>query len=178
MEAQQMLDRRPVSIEVHHEIEQFLYREAYMLDNELLREWHDTVLDPEIRYQMVMSEERFRKDKASIEARELLVYDESLANIDMRIRQFESGLQTMQSPQQRLRRAITNLQIFDHENEGEYLVLSNGILSRFRRLYEHEQIVYGRTDVVKRTDGGLRLVLRRIDLDERVVRNKNLLLFL
>lgn len=174
----QMSDLDPVSIDLHHEIEQFLYREARMLDSEKLREWLDGIVDSEIRYQMVMHEERFRKDKSPPEAKQVMPYDDDYAALDLRIRQFESGLQTMLDPPQRLRRFITNVEAYHHDKEGEYLVLSYGIASRFRRLYEHEQVIFGREDVLRRAqDGKFRLVSRRIDLDERVVRNKNLLFF-
>ncbi len=174
-----MLNQNRVAIEIHHEIEQFLYHEARLLDNEMLREWFDTMLDPEIRYQMVMQQERFVKDKSPAEAQQIMPFDERHGDLELRIRQFESGLQTMLNPRQRLRRAITNIEAFHQEEENTYLVSSYGIASRHRRLYEHEQVIFGRTDRLKRAeDGALRLVARRIDLDERVVRNKNLLLFL
>jgi 3-phenylpropionate/cinnamic acid dioxygenase small subunit len=173
-----MSNLSPVAIELHHEIEQFLYREARLLDSEQLREWLDTVVDPRIRYQMVMSQERFRKDKSPAEAREVMAYDDDHAALDLRVRQFETGIQTMLDPAQRMRRFITNVEAY-HANEGEYRVLSYGLVTRFRRLYEHEQTIYGREDILKRgEDGQLRLLSRRIDLDERVVRNKNLLFFL
>lgn len=174
-----MLNRSRVSIEIHHEIEQFLYHEARLLDNEMLREWLETFLDPEIRYQMVIRQERFNKDKSPDEAREIMPFDEKYGDLDLRIRQFESGLQTMLNPPQKIRRAITNIEAFHLDKKDEYSVSSYGLASRHRRLYEHEQVVFGRTDVLRKTeDGGLRIVSRCIDLDERVVRNKNLLFFL
>ena len=176
-----MSNLRPVSIDLHHEIEQFLYREARMLDCEMLREWLDTMLAPDIRYQMVMRDERFRKDKSPVESREIMAYDDDHAALDLRVRQFETGLQTMLDPPQRMRRVVTNIEAYHQDGEGdslEFLVYSDGIASRFRRLYEHEQTVFGRKDVLRKGQGGeLRLVSRRIDLDERVVRNKNLLFF-
>lgn len=173
-----MSNLRPVSIELHHEIEQFLYREARLLDNEMLREWLDTMVSPDIRYQMVMHEERFRRDKSPAAAREVMPYDDDHAALDLRVRQFETGLQTMLDPPQRMRRVVTNIEAYHRDVEGEYLVYSNGIASRFRRLYEHEQTVFGRKDVLRKgQDGAFRLVSRRIDLDERVVCNKNLLFF-
>ncbi len=170
---------RPVAIDLHREIGQFLYREARMLDREMLRQWLDTVVAPEIRYHMVICEERFRKDKSAAELREVVPYDDDNAALDLRVRQFESGLQTMLDPPQRMRRVVTNIAACHRDKESEYLVLSIGIASRFRRLYEHEQAVFGREDVLRRGQNGeFRLVSRRIDLDERVVRNKNLLFFL
>jgi len=179
MENPSMFNRSMVSIEIHHKIEQFLYAEARLLDNEMLREWFATMLDPAIRYQMVIRQERFRRDKTPREAREMMPFDEQHGDLDLRIRQFETGLQTMLDPPQTIRRAITNIEAFYGDKGGEYLVRSYGIASRHRRLYECEQIVYARTDVLKEAEGGgLRIASRCIDLGERVVRNKNLLFFL
>jgi 3-phenylpropionate/cinnamic acid dioxygenase small subunit len=174
-----MSNLRPVSIDLHHEIAQFLYREARMLDREQLREWVETIVDPRIRYQMVMREERFRRDKSPAEAREVMPYDDDYAALEMRVRQFESGLQSMLDPPQRMRRFVANVEAYHHDEDGEYLVYSTGLATRFRRLYEHEQTIFGREDVIGTgPDGKFRVVSRRIDLDERVVRNKNLLFFL
>lgn len=174
-----MSNRRRASAVLHHEIEQFLYREARMLDGERLRDWLQNVVDPQIRYQMVIREERYRKDRGAAVAKEVMPYDDDLKALDLRVRQFETGLQTMLDPPQRLRRVVANVEAYHHDKEGLYLVLSYGIASRCRRLYEHEQTIYGREDVLRRgDDGDFRLLSRRIDLDERVVRNKNLLFFL
>jgi len=137
------------------------------------------MVDPAIRYQVVVREERFRKDRRPAATGELFVNDDNFEVLGMRVRQFESGLQTMLDPIQRIRRAITNISAFHGENEGEFRVLSCGIASRFRRLYENEQTIYGRVDTLQRAaEGGFRIIARRIELDERVTRNKGLLFFL
>jgi len=174
-----MQDLQPVSIELHHEIEQFLYNEALMLDKEMVRDWLSDVVHPDIRYQMVVTEERFRKDKSTSAARAVLPYDDGMQELELRVRQFETGLQTMMDPPQRLSRAVNNVQVFHGDSEREFVALSQGMLSRFRRQYEHEQVIYRREDILKRgDDNALRLLRRRIELGERVIRNKNLLLFL
>lgn len=174
-----MSNECPVSIELHHEIEQHLYNEARTLDAYKLREWLEQMLDPAIRYQVFIREERFRKDRRPAAGGELYVYDDSFDVLGIRVRQFESGLQTMLDPLQRLRRMITNVSACHTGEEGQFRVLSYGIVSRVRRLYEAEQVVFSREDVLKRDgDGKLRLLARRVELDERVSRNKNLLFFL
>jgi len=172
-----MSDHRPVSIEVHHEIEQFFYREARMLDNEMLRDWLTTMVDPDISYRLVKRDERFSKDKSPEEARDVMPYDEDYNTLDLRVRHFETGLQTMMDPAQQMFRVITNVEAFHNDKEGEFTVLSYGSLSRFRRIYERERYVYGREDILRRgEDGKFRILSRRIELGGRVVR-KNLLLF-
>lgn len=174
-----MLDQRPVSIEVHHEIEQFLYREAHMLDQEMMRDWLTAMVDPGIRYQLVIRDERFRKDKSPDNEREVMPFDDDYDILDLRVRQFETGLQYMLDPPQKMFRVVSNVQAFHTDEQNKLTVLSYGTVSRFRRLYENERSVYGRKDVLKRGDDGqLRLLSRRIELGERVVTNKNLLFFL
>lgn len=174
-----MKNQQPVSMETYYEISQFLYREARVLDNELVREWLTDLVDPEIRYQMIISEERFRRDGSAAREREVRPYDDDMAALELRVRHFETGLQSMMDPPQRLCRAITNIEAYYRENNGEYLVYSNGFASRFRRQYEQEQLVYAREDVLRRGgDGALRVLSRSIVLPARVVRNKNLLFFL
>ena len=174
-----MNDRQSVSMEVHHEIQQFLYREARLLDNEMMREWLTDLVDPEIRYQLVVRDERFRKDKSPDRDREVYLFDDDFTILDLRVKQFETGLQYMNDPAQRMIRVVSNVEAYLGDGEGEFEVYSYGIASRFRRQYESERSVYKRVDVLRRDENGnLRLLSRRIELGERVVRNKNLLFFL
>lgn len=178
-EKQAMSDQVPVNIELHHEISQFLYEEARMLDRYELRGWLDSVVDPDVRYRMVMREERFASDRRPPESAELFIYDDTLNVLEMRVRQFESGLQTMLDPIQRIRRVISNISAYRTDEENAFRVLSYGNASRFRRLYEAEQVVFAREDTLRRDgDGKLRLLTRKVELDERVSRNKNILFFL
>lgn len=168
-----------VSIELHHEITQFLYAEARLLDGNEPGRWLETVVDPEIRYQMIVREERSGRDRRPSETGEVHIYDDNHVVLGMRVRQFESGMQTMLDPSQRLRRLITNITAWHLEDGDRFKVVSSGMATRFRRLYEHEQVVFGREDILRRDgDGQLRLLARRVELDERVSRNKNLLFFL
>lgn len=174
-----MTTMQAVSMETYHEIAQFLYREARMLDQELVREWLGAMLDPDIRYQMVVTEERFRQDNSPCVEREVKPYDDDMKALELRVRHFETGLQSMMDPAQRLCRSITNIEAYQGDSEQEYIVYSYGQISRFRRQYEQEQVVYAREDVLRRDgDGGLRLRSRCIRLPGRVLRNKNLLFFL
>ena len=174
-----MSNDRLVPIDVHYEIEQFLYGEARVLDDYELRRWIDDFVDPEIRYRMVVSEERFRKDRRKGANSEVPIYDDDYEVLAIRVRQFESGLQAMLDPLQRIRRVITNISAFAQDEEGRFRVLCSGIASRHRRLDENDRVVFGREDILRRNDGGgFRLVERRVELGERVVSSKNLLFFL
>ena len=179
MKDQAMSNDRQVGLELHHEIEQFLYAEARLLDGSDLRAWLTDMVDPEIRYQVVSYEERMRRDRRPKDGAILYINDDNFMVLDMRVKQFGSGMQTMLDPLQRMRRVVSNVTAFHGDSDGEFHVLSYVTASRFRRLYEHEQLVYGREDVLRRDgEGKLRVASRRAEIDERVPRNKNILFFL
>ena len=170
---------QPVARELHQDIERFLYREARTLDQERFREWLDTMIDPAIHYQMVVRDERYLKDKTPEDEREVFVYDDELDSLDMRVRQFETGLQFMMDPPQKLVRFVSNVDAFQDPESGLTEVVSCGKAYRYRRGYEQSEVVYRRTDLVRQEgEGAFRIVRRRIDLLERVVSSKNLLFFL
>ena len=52
-----------VSLEISHEIQQLLYREARMLREERFREWLETVVDGDVPFQAVNTQLRLRKDR-------------------------------------------------------------------------------------------------------------------
>lgn len=169
----------PVSPEQHYRIEQFLFEEAAMLDAEKVGEWLNTMVDPEIQYQMVVQEERHARDKVPQHLRELMIYNDNLAALKLRVKQFDTGLQRMMDPRQHIRRFISNVRATETGTTGRFQVISYGKAYRFRREYDKDEVVYQRTDTIKEGgDAGFLLLNRRIDLFERVIRSKNLLFFL
>lgn len=149
-----------------------------MLDEERHREWLERVIDPQISYRMVIGEERSRRDRSAAGTSEVRPYDDDYGALDLRVRQVESGLRTMLDPPEKLRRYVTNVETYHGDAEGEFRVHSYGFAMRNRRQTEREQFEFGREDVLRRgPDGGLRVLSRRIRVDQRVVQGKNLLFF-
>lgn len=170
----------PVTRDIKDEIEQFLFREARLNDNEREREWLETMVDKDIRYQVFSRQLRYRKDTRGSGAKEVYFFDDDFAALSHRIGLRETGLQWVSDPPNRLRRIVGNIEAFDGDRPGDYRVFSNCMVSRHRMVYEHMQYIYGRADVLRRdaSSGQLRLVQRQIDFDERFVRGKNLLFIL
>ncbi len=173
-----MYDLSPVSLEEWYEIERFLMREARLFDGESQREWLREMVDPDITYQLVVRQERFRADKSAPADREVMVYDERLANLDLRIKQFETGKQAMLDPPQVLIHVVSNIEAAPGETSSTYRVRSYCTVHRARREYERSSSVFEKNDVIVRAgDGRLRLRQRHITLGQRVVTDKNLLYF-
>ena len=167
-----------VSMETHYEISAFLYEEARLLDTSMLRKWIDEFVSKDIRYRMVIRPERYRRDLPADGSGDLFIYDDGLATMEMRVLQFETGLQKMNEPLARTVRTISNIEAFEGDAEGAYMVRSCGILNRFRREYEQEAIVYVRDDHLARDGSCFRIVARSVELPQRVFAGKNLLIFL
>jgi len=186
-ETKMMTAEKPASAEalvaapaqVRMEVEAFLYREARVLDAEQWREWLGAMVDKDIRYQVWSRQLRMRKDKRVVGPAEVYIYDDDYQVLDMRVQQFESGLQWRSDPPERLRHMVSNVEAFQGERQGEYLVYSNCLVTRNRRVYEESSFVYGREDVLRRdSEGRLRLLRRLIDYDQRFIEGRNLLFFL
>jgi 3-phenylpropionate/cinnamic acid dioxygenase small subunit len=174
-----MYENSPVSLEEWYEIERFLMREARWFDSERQRQWLRDMVHPDINYKLVVRQERFRSDKSAAADREVLVYDDRFADLDLRIKQFETGKQAMLDPPQVLIRAVSNIEAAAGGAKGTYHVRSYCTVHRARREYERSISAFEKNDVIVRGDDGrLRLTQRHITLGQRVVTDKNLLYFI
>jgi len=164
------------SPEEHFAVERFLHAEASMLDAHQLRLWLNTAVHADISYQMTIRPELFGRDD---DGGAVWIYDDDFAALDLRVRQFETGLQKMLDPLPRMGRAITNIEVFRGEIPGLFEVYSYGLVHRFRREYEEERLFYKRIDTLeRRSSSNFKVISRLVDLPVRVFTGKNLLVIL
>ena len=160
-------------------VERLLYREARLLDGEQFSEWLDQLVDPAIRYVVASRELRYRKERCYGAPAEMYMFNDDFTFLKARVEQFNSGMQWRTDPPERYRRLVTNIETFLNGKSDELVVRSNVLIQRSRRAYEIDQFTYCREDLVRRDPtGGLRLIQRRVDFDERSVSGRNLLVFL
>jgi naphthalene 1,2-dioxygenase subunit beta len=160
-------------------VERLLYLEARLLDSEQFSGWLEQVLDPAIRYVVVSRQLRYRKERRYAAPAEMFMFNDDFTFLKARVEQFNSGMQWRTDPPERFRRLVTNIEAFLTGNPSELAVRSNVLIQRSRRAYEIDQFTYCREDLLRRDSaGGLRLVQRRVDFDERSVSGRNLLVFL
>lgn len=169
----------PLSSDVLLSVERFLFREARLLNGEDQRTWLTDMVDPDVRYRVFSRELRLRKDRQASGSNRAFIYDEGFSELDARVRQFESGMQWRVDPPERMRYFVSNIEAYAGRTENEFLVFSNCLAIRNRRVYEESHFVYGRQDVLRldRT-GSLRLLSREVDYDQRYIEGRNLLFFL
>ena len=154
-------------------LQRFLHEEASMLDAHEWRLWLQAVIDEDIVYQMVVRPELSKGDD---DGDCVWVYDDNYAALDLRIRQFETGLQKMLDPFPRTARSITNIEAFRDAEDTYFHLYSYGFLLRFRREYEVEQIFFKRRDLIKRYgETDFKIKRRNVEIPRRVFVGKNLL---
>jgi len=173
--------------DVQREVEQFLYREARLLDERRFREWLELFTD-DARYWMPVRTTRYtRRSKAvAIQDRDryedeelaregvLAFLDETQKTLEMRVARLETGMAWAEEPPSRTRRMIGNIEVEQGETESEVKVYANFIMYRNRMETEQDFFVGRREDVLRKVDGNWKIARRKIILDQNVLLAKNL----
>src|SRR5436190_14164920 len=171
------------------EVEQFLYREARLLDERRFREWLELFTD-DVRYWMGARSNRYPRTSKAISilspnryveddqtrADELSIFDETKETLSGRVARLETGMAWAEDPPSRTRHLITNIEVAG-DTGPDLTVRSNFIVYRSRAETEQDFYVGARQDLLRRVEGGLKIARRKMTLDQDVVSAKNLSIF-
>jgi 3-phenylpropionate/cinnamic acid dioxygenase small subunit len=163
------------AIELQHEIEQFLYLEAELLDDHDYDAWYKLFAD-DVRYRVPTQANRLRRDRGTETSAEgeLSLFDDDKTTLGWRVNQLSSSTHWAEDPPSRTRHLVTNVRITDTAAAAEISVRSNFICYR-NRLQDEVDIWAGeRHDLLRRVDSGWLIAGRVVNLDQNVVLSKNL----
>ncbi len=172
--------------EIISEVEQFMYREARLLDSRRFDDWLDLLTD-DVKYWMPLRSNRYpayskaisildgsRYEEGDISrADELAIMDEDKDSLTRRIRRLDTGMAWAEDPPSRTRHFVSNIEVEPGQRESELKVYSNFIMYRTRGETEEDFYVGSREDVMRREGGQLRVAYRKIVLDQTVLLAKN-----
>lgn len=108
-----------------HEVENFLYREARLMDEHAYDDWLALWTDDALYW--VPS----NRDDVDPGKEVSLIYDDRI-RLQMRIARLKSGVAHAQDPKSRMRRVLSNIEIEEAEG-GDVIVTSNFMLAELRR---------------------------------------------
>jgi 3-phenylpropionate/cinnamic acid dioxygenase small subunit len=180
---------RTMGDEIVREVEQFLYREARLLDERRFHEWLELFTD-DVHYWMgartnryprsskaiaILSPNRYVEDDHTRED-ELSILDETKETLAGRVARLDTGMAWAEDPPSRTRHVITNIEVAPGET-AELKVYSNFIVYRSRAESEEDFYVGGRQDVLRRIDGAWKISRRKLTLDQNVLSAKNVSIF-
>jgi 3-phenylpropionate/cinnamic acid dioxygenase small subunit len=171
-------------------VEQFLYREARLLDDRRFHEWLHLFAD-DVRYFMVGRSNRYPKSSKSIAIldrdryvesdvtadEELAILDEDKTTLVARVARLDTGMAWAEDPPSRTRHMISNVEVETGEDEAEIKVYSNFLVYRSRAESEEDFYVGSREDLLRRIDGSWKIARRRLVLDQAVLSAKNVSIF-
>lgn len=167
----------PYPDDAHQSAAQWLTEEAYLLGRQRYAEWLEH-MTPDIRYVMPV-----RVTTAKTAGFDTLAgmghFDEDRYSLRKRVARFETEHAWTEDPPSRLRHFVTNVRTFRTDRDDELRVESYVLVFRSRGdVREAYLMSAGRTDILRRIDGDLKLARRDIEVDESVLRMQNLGIFL
>jgi 3-phenylpropionate/cinnamic acid dioxygenase small subunit len=176
-------DEKIARLLLRQEIEEFLYREADLLDERRYEEWLGLIAD-DIRYWMPMR----RNVKVGEEGREFTRpdhdinwFDEGKDTLRRRVQQILTGIHWAEEPVSRISHMISNVELLEVrpslEAPAESLARCRFLIYRNRVETETDLLVGKREDLLRRTDAGWQIARRKIILDQNVLMAKNLTFF-
>ncbi len=168
------MEERMEAVLLQHEVEQFYYEEAALLDERRMQDWL-ALLAPDVHYWMpirrtVMLDEienEFTKPGA------MAYFDDDKTMLEARVKKLGTGYSWSEDPPSRTRHHITNVRVIAREGD-ELTVESNFHLYRTRLESDEDFWMGRRRDVLRRIDGGLRIAVRHIFLDHTVLQSRNM----
>lgn len=164
------------------EIEQFLYREAELLDARRYEDWLDLFTE-DTRYWMPMRRNVPAEQPArefTREGMDVNWFDEGKDTLTRRVKQIRTGVHWAEQPPSRICHMVSNVQILSEPGDGstaEVSVRSRFLIYRNRVETETDLLVGKREDLLRRVNGGWRIARRHIILDQSVLLAKNLTFF-
>lgn len=175
-------------VDVIRDIEQFLYREARLLDDGQFEHWL-SLLSDDVHYWLPVMGRRYAvgsKALATASAHEagaefanregLALFDEDKNSLARRISRLGTGMAWAEDPPSSTCRMVSNVEAYQ-QAQGRYLVHSKLMLYRTRGEAEEDFYVVRREDILVGTPGHWKICRRRIELPQNVLSSKNLTTF-
>lgn len=168
-----------MNLELIKTVEQALYREVRLLDQERYHEWVAMLTD-DIHYHMPGIETRYRRDKTDQvhDLTRMAYYNDNLDDLKKRLRRLETGTAWSEDPATRYTHLITNIEVIPTEREDEVLVYSNFLAYRNRNEKDQDTLIGNREDIWRKTADGYKLAKRVIILKQNILLSKNLNVYL
>ena len=172
--------------ELVHDVEQFLFREARLLDEGKFRDWLGLLAD-DIRYWMPTMGRRYRASSKALvmadadrsierefsDEGEVALLDETRQSLEKRIARLESGMAWAEDPPSHTCHILSNIAVLEGDRGSQVVVHCNFVLYRTRGESEQDFYVGRRQDVLRWVDSDWRIAYRKILLPQHVLAPKN-----
>nr|UII03345.1 Biphenyl dioxygenase subunit beta [Paraburkholderia sp.] len=174
------LSAKSADLQLQHEIEQFYYREAWLLDTRAYEAWFG-LLEKDIRYFMPLRTNRMLRDM-ELEysgGNEFAHFDETYETMYGRLRKMTSELGWAENPPSRTRHLVSNVIVNGLSEADTFEVSSAFLLYRNRQERQVDIFAGERRDVLRRAENGhgFKIARRTILIDQSTLLANNLSMF-
>ena len=167
-------------------VEQFLYREARLLDERRFHDWLGLFTD-DVHYWMTARGNRYprsskalasldndrRADEDPNSTEEFALFDEDIRTLTARVARLDTGMAWAEDPPSHTCHLISNIAVLEGGRDTQVTVHSNFILYRTRGESEQDFYVGRRQDILRWSGGDWRIAYRKILLPQHVLSAKN-----
>jgi len=166
--------------QLRHQVEDFYYLEAELLDERKLRQWFE-LLTEDIRYWMPVRHNMLERPASVSEELsapgEAYYFDDDWKSLQIRVERAYSKIAWAEVPPSRTRHLITNIRI-KKDDGNEIEARSNFLVYRTRQESDKDIFVGARQDILRRAGDSFKIARRTIILDQAVLDAKNISVFL
>jgi ethylbenzene dioxygenase beta subunit len=170
------MTRQESGINLRDEVEQWLYREAELLDDGLERTWLEEMVSADVAYQVPLRQTVERARGAGwVDGTFHL--NERYGSLSTRVARNEGAYAWAEDPPSRIRHFVTNVRSTVTADDT-IAVRSNLLIYRTRQDNVVPQLLAGeRHDILRREETSLKLLRRSVLLDMTVIGTHNLSIF-
>ena len=157
------------------DIQNFLWREADLLDENQLDEWL-ALFTEDTKYWMPIRRNvasRAMQTEMTQEGPELSWFTDDKPTLAKRVEQIKSGVHWAEEPFSRITHMVSNIQVLAWDG-NEAKVKCRFLFYRNRHADEQSTFIGKRIDTLRRVDDSWKIARREIYLDESVLLQKNL----
>ncbi len=166
-----------------HDIEEFLCKEAELLDERRFEEWLE-LLTEDVRYFMpIRRNVKFGEldREFTREGQDINWFDEGKDTLTRRVNQLLTGIHWAEEPLSRICHTVSNVQVLKAtpsvSEPSEVAVKCRFMVYRNRVETETDFLVGKREELLRKVDGQWKIAQRKIILDQNVLLAKNLTFF-
>lgn len=170
----------PVGIgsELYNQILGFYYNEAQLLDNLRFTEWSETLAE-DLKYSVPLRQTRLVKEQESSIIRSMRHMHDDYRSIMGRVLRLSGESAWAEDPASRVRRFVSNIQVYATAKPDEFCVVSYLLITRNRFDDDHFDLIpCERHDVLRVSGESFKIANREVILDQVLLGTPNLAIFL
>ncbi|WP_183033121.1 3-phenylpropionate/cinnamic acid dioxygenase subunit beta [Cupriavidus sp. UME77] len=170
----QAMALQAVDLATAHRVQQFLYREARLLDSEAWSDWLALMAD-DIHYWMPAIENRRRADKlGAYGVGRGAYFDDNHFDLERRVARFRQPSAWAEDPPTRHVHVISNIEAYAGAADDEFIVHSVFVNYRSRGEADNDLLLGRREDVLRAHGEDFRIARRKIVITQSLLMSKNL----